>query len=154
MRGKRAVKRQPKPDPQFNNPIIGKFINNIMERGKKSVAQGIVYGAFGIISEKAKTDPLEIFNLALTNVTPSIETKSRRVGGSNYQVPMPVSGDRKFALAFRWIIGAARAKKGRPMEEKLAEELMNAAKGEGDAVKKKMDVHRMAEANRAFAHFA
>lgn len=142
------------PDPQFGNLLVGKFINLIMECGKKTVAQRIVYDAFTIVSEKSKTDPLEIFDLAVRNVTPAIETKSRRVGGANYSVPVPVTGDRRYALAFRWIITAARSKKGRPMCEKLADELMLAAKGEGDAVKKKADVQRMAEANRAFAHFA
>ncbi len=154
MRGKRAVKRTVQADPQFNNQVIGKFINMIMERGKKTLAQRIVYTSFNIISERSKQDPLEIFDLAMKNVTPTVETKSRRVGGGNYQVPVPVTGDRKNALAFRWIIGACRAKKGKPMAEKLADELLLASKGEGDAVKKKQDVHRMAEANRAFAHFA
>lgn len=154
MRGKKSVKRPMVPDPQFNNPLVGKFINMVMVGGKKSVAQKIVYGAFVKMSEKSKLDPIELFDLALKNVIPAVETKSRRVGGANYQVPMPVTGDRKYALAFRWILGAARGRKGRPMAEKLADELLLASKGEGDAVKKKLDVQRMAEANRAFAHFA
>lgn len=154
MRGKQAPKRTIAPDPKFHNLAIAKLINKIMERGKKTVAQSIVYGCFAIIAEKTKQDPLEIFETALKNVSPVLEVKSRRVGGANYQVPMPVSGDRKLTLAYRWLLEAARHKKGKPMRQKLAEELMSAAKGEGDAIKKRDDVHRMAEANRAFAHFA
>jgi len=154
MRGKRAPKRSIAPDPQFNNPIIGKFINYVMMRGKKSLAQTIVYKAFSQISETTKTDPLEVFDQALKNVIPTVETKSRRVGGGNYQVPVPVLGDRRYALAFRWILAAARSSKGRPMYQKLAQELMLAAKNEGAAVAKRADVQRMAEANRAFAHLA
>jgi len=154
MRGKPAPKRSIAPDSKFNNLAIAKLINKIMERGKKTVAQSIVYGCFSIIAEKTKQDPLEVFETALKNVSPALEVKSRRVGGANYQVPMPVSGDRKLTLAYRWLLEAARHKKGKPMRAKLAEELMAAAKGEGDAIKKRDDVHRMAEANRAFAHFA
>ncbi len=134
--------------------VIAKFMNKIMERGKKTVARRIVYLAFEEVSKKLKQDPMEVFDLALRNVSPQVEVKSRRVGGANYQVPIEVRGDRRQALAFRWLIEAAKGKKGRPMHLKLADELMLAAKGEGDAVKKKQDVHRMAEANRAFAHFA
>lgn len=154
MRGKQAPKRSIAPDPIYNNAIVAKFTNLVMERGKKSVAQKIVYGAFDVVKEKSGQDPLIVFEEALKNVGPSMEVKSRRVGGGNYQVPIPVRGDRKNALAFKWIIGAARAKKGKAMKEKLAEEILLAAKGEGDAMKKRADVHRMAEANRAFAHFA
>lgn len=125
-----------------------------MRRGKKSVAARIVYHSFEIISAKTKQDPLAIFEKALKNVQPQIEVRSRRVGGANYQIPVEVRGERKNALAFRWLLTAARSRKGRPMAEKLAEELMSAAKGEGSAVKKRDDVHRMAEANRAFAHFS
>ena len=125
-----------------------------MRRGKKSVAARIVYDSFDIISVKTKQDPLEFFEKALKNVQPQIEVRSRRVGGANYQIPVEVKGERKNALAFRWLLLAARARKGRPMAERLAEELMSAAKGEGSAVKKRDDVHRMAEANRAFAHFS
>lgn len=125
-----------------------------MRGGKKSVAQKVVYGAFNIIKEKTKSDPMELFDKALKNVTPALEVKSRRVGGANYQVPQPVRQERKIQLAFRWIIAAAQAKKGKPMAEKLAEEFMLAANNEGSAIKKKMDTHRMAEANRAFAHFS
>ncbi len=154
MRGKQAPKRVILPDPKFGNMIVAKLTNYIMVDGKKSIAQKIVYQALDRIAEKTKENPLEVFDLALKNVTPALEVKSRRVGGANYQVPMPVRGDRRHMLAFRWLIASARAKKGRPMFEKLADELIAASKSEGDAVKKKMDVQRMAEANRAFAHFA
>lgn len=154
MRGKQAPKRVITPDPRYGSERIAKFTNYIMERGKKSVAQSIVYGAFDIVAEKTKKDPLDVFEAALKEVTPAIEVKSRRVGGANYQVPIPVRGDRKQALAFRWLIAAAKAKKGKSMATRLANELMAAAEGEGDAVRKRTDVHRMAESNRAFAHFA
>lgn len=154
MRGKKAPKRSIAPDLVYGNPTLAKFINFVMKDGKKVTAQKIVYGALNLIKEKEGRDPLEVFEEAMKNVGPAVEVKSRRVGGSNYQVPIPVRPERKNALAFRWLIGAASAKKGRPMMEKLAEELSLAAKGEGDAMKKKADVHRMAESNRAFAHFA
>ncbi len=154
MRGKKIPKRKIKPDPKFNNVLIAKFINYIMERGKKSVAQRIVYSAFDYISNKTKQDPLEIFDQAIKNVGPNLEVKGRRIGGANYQVPMVVSGDRKIQLSYRWLIEAASSKKGRPMHIKLAEELMAAANNEGEAIKKKLDVHKMAESNKAFAHFA
>ena len=142
------------PDPVYNNVVVAKFVNRIMERGKKTVARKIVYQSFDIIKEKTKKDALEVFELAIRNVSPLLEVKSKRVGGAVYQVPREVQGDRKLTLAMRWISNAARAKKGRPMREKLAEELMSAANNEGTAIKKKTDTHRMAEANRAFAHFA
>ncbi len=154
MRGKKATRRAITPDPKYRNEVVSRFINYIMEDGKKAVAQKVVYGAFDIMGEKTKQDPLELFDRALKNVMPSVEVKSRRVGGANYQIPMQVRGDRRYALGFRWLIAAAKSKKGRPMSQRLAGELMAAAEGEGDAVKKRMDVHRMAEANRAFAHFA
>lgn len=155
MRGKKqAPKRVILPDPKYQSEVIAKFINKVMERGKKTVARKIVYEAFEVIAKKTKQDPQEVFDLALKNVAPQVEVKSRRVGGANYQVPIEVKGDRKQALAIRWLIEAAKSKKGRPMHLKLAEEFMLAAKNEGDAIKKKQDVHRMAEANRAFAHFA
>lgn len=154
MRGKRAPKREIAPDIKYSNVLVAKFINYVMHSGKKSIAQKVVYGAFDIIQEKTKKEPVEVFEEAVKNTGPTVETRSRRVGGANYQVPMPVSGERKNSLAFRWILGAARAKKGKPMAEKLAEELMLAIQNQGDAIKKKMDVARMAEANRAFAHFA
>ncbi len=154
MRGKRAPKRIIKADSKFGRVDIAKMINRIMERGKKSVAQRIVYDAFEIISEKTKRDPLEVYDMALRNVGPNLELKGRRVGGANYQVPIVVIGDRKTVLAHQWIINAARAKKGKPMAMKLAEEIMSASNNEGDAIKKREDVHKMAEANKAFAHFA
>ncbi len=134
--------------------MIAKFINLIMERGKKSVAQSVVYDCFAIISERTKQDPLDVFDRAIKNVAPVLEVKSRRVGGANYQIPIEVRGDRRLALALRWIIGAAKSRTGKPMREKLAEEFIDASERRGDAMKKKEDVQRMAEANRAFAHFA
>lgn len=155
MRGKKqATKRRIAPDPKFNNLAVAKFINYIMKAGKKSLAQRIIYRTFEIISNKTKSDPLEIFEQAIKNVAPSLEVKGRRIGGANYQIPMVVSSNRKQILAFRWIINATKAKKGRPMAQKLADELTLAAKGEGDAVKKRDDTHKMAESNKAFAHFA
>lgn len=154
MRGKQAPKRQLLPDPKYQNVQITKLINYVMLDGKKTTAERIVYDALGIMTEKLKQDPIEIFERALKNVMPSLEVKSKRVGGANYQVPMPVRGDRRYVLAYRWILAAARNKKGKPMSERLAAELIAAAENEGDAVKKKLDVQRMAEANRAFAHFA
>jgi len=154
MRGKSTPKRSILPDPKFHSVLVSKFINTLMERGKKTVARRVVYEAFELIAAKTKKDPLEIFDTAMKNVTPTVEVRSRRIGGANYQIPVEVRGDRKNALAFRWMLGAARSKKGKPMHQKLAMEIMNAANNEGDAIKKKEDVHRMAEANRAFAHFA
>jgi small subunit ribosomal protein S7 len=155
MRGKKpAPKRAIEPDPKYQSVTIAKFINKIMERGKKTVARKIVYKAFDEVQAKTKQDPRDVFDLALKNVAPQVEVKSRRVGGANYQVPVEVRGDRRQALAMSWLIEAARSKKGRPMHQKLAEEFVLASKNEGDAIKKKQDVHRMAEANRAFAHFA
>ncbi len=154
MRGKPAPQRVILPDPQYHNLNVAKFINYIMRQGKKTVAQRVVYGAFNLIEEKNKQKATEVFNEAIKNIGPTVEIKSRRVGGANYQVPTPVRGERKLALAFRWLITAAKIKKGHPMSARLAEELLAAAQNQGDAIKKKMDVHRMAEANRAFAHFA
>lgn len=154
MRGKQAPKRKALPDTKYDNEVVGKFINFLMSSGKKLKAQQILYKSFEIIAEKTKKDPLTIFELAIKNVTPVLEVKSRRIGGANYQVPIEVKGDRKLTLALRWIIGAARSKKGRPMHEKLATELMEASEKQGEAMKRREDVHRMAEANRAFAHFA
>lgn len=142
------------PDHKFGSVVVTKMINYVMKSGKKSIAEKVVYDCFDIIAAESKDNPMDVFTTALNNVTPTVEVKSKRVGGANYQVPMPVRGDRRNALAFRWLLGAARSKKGRPMSEKLAEELMSAAKGEGEAVRKKNDVQRMAEANRAFAHLA
>ncbi|MCD4705210.1 30S ribosomal protein S7 [bacterium] len=154
MRGKKAPKRKIKPDPKFNSLAIGKFINYIMERGKKSVAQKIVYGALEIVSEKTKEDGLSVFKQAIKNISPTLEVKGKRIGGANYQVPIVVSGERKQVLAFRWIIETTKAKKGKAMAEKLADEIIAAYSNEGEAMKKRANVHRMAESNRAFAHFS
>jgi len=154
MRGKPAPKRTIAPDPKYNSVNIAKFINMIMRRGKKTTAQEIVYDSFNVILEKSKKNPLEIFDLAVKNVSPEVEVKSRRIGGGNYQIPMAVIGPRKLRLAYTWIINAARTRKGMPMKEKLALELIDASHKTGAAIKKKDDVYRMAEANRAFAHFA
>ncbi len=142
------------PDPKYDSEAVAKLVNHIMERGKKTVARKIVYGAFDIIENKTKKDPIEVFETALENTSPKIEVKSKRVGGATYQVPMEVRGSRKMTLAMRWIITGAKNKKGSPMRERLATELMDAANNTGWAIKKKSDTHRMAEANRAFAHFA
>lgn len=154
MRGKQAPKRPNQLDAKFNNAQIGKFINYIMRRGKKSIAQGIVYNCFKIISDKTKQDALEIFDSAIKNVGPSLEVKGRRIGGANYQIPFPVKTERRYQLACRWVINAAQKRKGKSMAEKLALEIMDAANSQGEAFKKKVDTHKMAEANRAFAHFA
>ena len=144
-----------KPDIKFNSEKVEKFINRVMERGKKQTAREIVYGAFDVIKEKSKVEnPLEVFDTAMKNTGPVMEVRSRRVGGANYQVPREVRPERRQALSMKWIIEAARSKKGKPMHEKLAEELISAAKNEGEAVKKRENVHKMAEANKAFAHFA
>jgi len=153
MRAKQFPKRDIKPDPKFNNTTVAKFINLIMSRGKKALAQKIVYKTFDIISEKEKADPLEVFEKALKNVSPVLEVISRRIGGANYQIPVEVRGDRRMTLAMRWIIKATTSKKGQQMPEKLANELILAAKKEGAAMSKKEEMHRMAESNRAFAHF-
>lgn len=153
MRKKRNYKREHAPDLHNQNVAIGRFINYVMRNGKKAVAEKIVYSAFAMIEKKQKISPVEIFNKALENTSPLVEVSSRRVGGANYQVPRPVRPERQYMLAVRWIINAAKAKKGRPMAEKLADELLAAAANEGAAIKKKLDMHRMAEANRAFAHF-
>lgn len=154
MRGKSSPKRQILPDPRYQSVVIAKFINTIMQRGKKTVARSIVYRSFDVIAQKTKKDPRDVFEAAIKNVGPMVEVRSKRVGGANYQVPVEVRSERRQALSFRWIIGAAQNKKGRPMHLKLADELMAAADNQGDAIKKKEDVLRMAEANRAFAHFA
>ncbi|MBI4450324.1 30S ribosomal protein S7 [Candidatus Uhrbacteria bacterium] len=154
MRHKQAIRRIIAPDPKYGSVVLAKFTNYLMEGGKKNTAQRIVYGAFEHIQEEAKRDPLEVFAAAIKNVAPAMEVKSKRVGGANYQVPVPVRGERRQALAFRWLIEAARSRKGKPMVKKLTEELLAASNNEGVAVKKRMDVARMAEANRAFAHFA
>ena len=154
MARKKEQKRTISPDPSYNNVLVAKFINQVMRKGKKSIARKIVYGSFEILKEKTKKEPLEVFDEAIKNVSPALEVKPRRVGGATYQVPREVRGDRKITLAMRWIIKAAKSKKGKPMKEKLAEELIAASKNEGTAIKKRQDTHRMAEANKAFAHFA
>ena len=154
MRRKTKLKKYIIPDERYNNPLVSKLVNYVMREGKKSVAQKVVYTSFDIIKEKTKANPIEIFDRAMKNITPSIEVKSRRVGGANYQVPQPVRNERKVQLAFRWLLLAARSKKGKPMATKLAEELVLASNNEGSAIRKKLDTHRMAEANRAFAHFS
>jgi len=144
-----------KPDLKFNSEKVEKFINRVMQCGKKQTAREIVYGAFDVIKEKAKVEnPIEVFDTAMKNTGPVMEVRSRRVGGANYQVPREVRPERRQALSMKWIIDAARSKKGQPMHMKLADELIAAAKGEGEAVKKRENVHKMAEANKAFAHFA
>jgi len=154
MRGKPAPKRKIIPDPKYGLTDVAKFINYIMRKGKKSLATDIVYTSFDIIHEKTKKDPLAVFHKAIENVSPSVEVRSRRIGGTNYQIPTPTNEKRRFVLASRWIINAAKSKKGEAMTKKLAQELINASLGEGDAIGKKQNVHRMAEANKAFAHFA
>jgi small subunit ribosomal protein S7 len=153
MARKKIEKRKIEPDLIYNNILVAKFINKVMQRGKKSVARKIVYQAFEEIKNKTKKEPLEIFEKAIQNTSPLVEVKSKRVGGATYQIPREVKGDRKQTLAMRWILNAAKSKKGKPMREKLAEELMEAAENKGAAIKKKENTHRMAEANRAFAHF-
>ena len=153
MRRKKKIKRQIIPDPVYDNVIVAKFINQVMRKGKKTIARKIVYQAFDIVKEKAKKDPLEVFDLALENAAPLLEVKPKRVGGATYQIPREVKGERRITLAMRWIIQVAKLKKGKPMRIKLAEELIEAANNTGAAVKKKENTHRMAEANRAFAHF-
>lgn len=155
MARRKKIKKHPvEPDHIYGNIIVGTLINQVMRRGKKTIAQKIVYGALEIIKEKTKKEPLETFDLALKNAAPLIEVKPKRVGGATYQVPMEVKGERRLALAIRWILQGTRSKKGKPMAEKLAQEIMDAANNAGWAIKKKNDTHRMAEANRAFAHFA
>jgi small subunit ribosomal protein S7 len=153
-RRKRQYKKQWKPDARYNNPLVGHFIGMIMWDGKKSVAEKIIYDAFDIIHQRTKKGGLNVFEQAVKNVSPLLELKSRRVGGANYQVPVPVAGERRQMLAMRWIREVCRNKKGKAMAEKLADELLEAANKQGAAMKKREDVHRMAEANKAFAHFA
>jgi len=141
-----------KPDSIYNSVEVSKFINQVMKKGKKTVAKKIVYKTFENIKKETKKEPLEVFEKALENAAPLLEVKSTRVGGATYQVPKEVKGNRKFSLAIRWIIDAAKAKKGKSMEERLTSELIQAFNNEGEAVKKRINVHKMAEANRAFAH--
>lgn len=154
MRRKKKIKREIIPDPKYGNVAVAKFTNYVMKKGKKSTARQVIYQTFDLIEKKYKEDALAIFDTALKNVSPALEVKSRRIGGATYQVPREVRGERKFYLACNWILNAVRSRRGKPMREKLAEELIAASKNEGAAVKKKLDTHRMAEANKAFAHFA
>ena len=153
MRRRRPERRQILPDPVYNDKLVAKFVNYVMDKGKKGIAEKIFYGAMNDIKQRTKTDGLKIFEKAIENVGPSVEVKSRRIGGATYQVPIEVPKGRRFYLASHWLINAAVARSGKPMSEKLASELISAANGEGGAVKKKDDTHRMADANKAFAHF-
>ena len=148
-----AEKREFNPDPKFGDLVVAKFMNSVMKEGKKSVAESIVYGALDTLEQKTRRSPLEMFHEALKNVMPSIEVRSRRVGGATYQVPVEVRTERRQALAIRWIITAARGRNENTMSERLSSELMDAANNRGTAVKKREDTHRMAEANRAFSHY-
>ncbi|GBD40790.1 30S ribosomal protein S7 [bacterium HR39] len=153
MRRRRAERHEILPDPKFGDVVLAKFINCVMRDGKKSVAEKIVYGALDRIQQRTRRDPLPIFHEAIENVKPSLEVRSRRVGGATYQVPVEVRPERRQTLAIRWIIQAARNRSERSMQERLANELLDAANNRGAAVKKREDTHRMAEANRAFAHY-
>lgn len=149
----RVVKRETPPDPKFGNRIVQRFINKMMYDGKKSTAERIVYDAFALVEQQLHRNPIDVFEVALRNVTPVLEVKPRRVGGATYQVPVEIKGDRRNSLAMRWLIATARGRGGRSMSEKLAAELRDASQGQGATVKKRDDVHRMAEANKAFAHY-
>ena len=153
MRKRQAVKRDVLPDPIYKSKVVTKLINQIMNDGKKGTAQKILYGAFDMIKEKTGEEPMAIFEKAMNNIKPALEVKSRRVGGSNYQVPVEVKAERAQALAFRWLINYARLRNGHSMAENLANEIIDASNGLGASVKKKDDTHKMAEANKAFAHY-
>jgi small subunit ribosomal protein S7 len=154
MSKKKFEQKEIQPDTKYDSLYVAKFANQIMLDGKKKTALKIIYDAFDVIEKQTKSQPLDIFEKAIDNVAPMLEVKSRRVGGATYQVPVEVKGNRKLSLAMKWIINSARKKKGKAMSQKLAEELIDASEERGNAVKKKVDTHRMAEANRAFAHFA
>ena len=149
----RGTKKKRQPDSRYQNENISRFINKVMNRGKKSVAEGIVYDAMAIVEKELKKNPADVFEQALKNVTPVIEVKPRRVGGATYQVPVDIRPDRRLALGMRWLLQSARARKGKPMANKLADELMDAFRGQGAAIKKREDTHKMAEANKAFVHY-
>ena len=153
MRRRRAEKRVVLPDPKYKNVMVTRFINAIMKQGKKSKAEGIVYGAFEIIAQKSGKPAVEVFQKALDNARPLLEIKPRRIGGATYQVPIDVKPERGVSIVMRWIRNFARAKKGKPMEIKLSDEILDAYKGEGSSMKKREDSHKMAEANKAFAHY-
>jgi len=152
-RRRRATKREISPDPKYNSVYVAGFINRVMTRGKKSTAQRIVYDALDIVEKENSRDPLETFNQAIRNATPQLEVKPRRVGGATYQVPIEVRSSRQLSLAMRWLLRASRARTGRPMAERLALELQEASRGQGAAVRRREEIHRMAEANRAFVHY-
>ncbi|MBW2636446.1 MAG: 30S ribosomal protein S7 [Deltaproteobacteria bacterium] len=152
-RRREVAKRKVVPDPKYNSALVARFINNLMKKGKKSTAESILYGSFDIIEGKMKESPLDVFEKAMNNVKPVLEVKSRRVGGATYQVPTEVLPNRRIALAIRWVINYARARAGKSMKEKLAAEFMDAAGSRGASIKKKEDTHKMAEANKAFAHY-
>ena len=149
----KAERREVNPDPKFSDLVVSKFMNSIMKQGKKSVAERIVYGALERMQSRAKSDPIQLFHQALDNVMPAVEVRSRRVGGATYQVPVEVRNERRQALAIRWLITAARSRNENTMTERLSAELLDAANNRGNAVKKREDTHRMAEANRAFSHY-
>src|SRR5690606_2523565 len=153
MRRNRAELRKVIPDPRYHSEVVAKFVNNVMERGKKSLATGVVYDAFALVEERTKRPGIEVFEEALKNATPLVEVKPRRVGGATYQIPMEIGAARRQALAMRWLIENARKRSGRDMAARLAGELMDATRNEGATIKKREDTHRMAEANQAFAHF-
>jgi len=148
------AEREYKPDPKFNNALIGRLIGQTLKGGKKSTAARVIYSALEIINKKTKKDALTVLDEAIKNVSPSLEVKAKRIGGATYQIPVPVTGARRMTLAFRWILAASRGRKGKPMAERLATELIEASEKRGTAIKKKEDIQKMAEANRAFAHFA
>jgi len=152
-RRREVPKRRIEPDPRYGDRLIAKFVNSIMESGKKATAEGILYGAFGVIEKRFKEDPVEVFKRAIENVKPKLEVKSRRVGGATYQVPVEVRPERRVSLAMRWIITYARSRGEKGMQEKLAMELVDASQNRGNACKKREDTHKMAEANKAFAHY-
>ena len=149
----RPPRREVEPDPKYNSGLVARFVNRVMQRGKKSLARRIVYEAFDIIEDRFHRNPLEVFNQAIRNVTPVLEVRPRRVGGATYQIPLEIRGDRRQSLAIRWLVKATQARPGKTMAEKLAHELWDASQNTGAAVKKKEDTHRMAEANKAFAHY-
>ncbi|MCD4811072.1 30S ribosomal protein S7 [bacterium] len=153
MRGKRAKVKQPTLDRKYNNPIIGRIINKVMQDGKKSLAEDLVYSAIEEGASKVKVEVVEFINQAIDNIRPALELKARRVGGANYQVPIPVTPVRQETLAVRWVVDIARGKSGKSFDKILMKEFLEAFKGEGEAIKKKVDIERMAEANKAFAHF-
>lgn len=154
MSGKKTTKRKISPDPLYKNEELSRFINHVMRKGKKSLARKIVYAALEIIKKKTNQDPLEVFQKALENTSPVMEVRARRVGGATYQVPVEVKGTRRLSLAMRWLVGSAKLKKRKSMKEKLAQEIIDAANNTGEAIRKKENLRKLAEANRAFAHLA